>query len=56
MTNPYVFLINTFETNSAPPEWINEPFDTFTQEGESVEIQCTASGVPVPTIKWLSGK
>lgn len=40
----------------APPEWIKEPTDIYTQEGESLEIECLASGIPAPSIKWLSVK
>lgn len=44
-----------FEITIAPPEWIKEPIDIFTQEGESVEVECLASGVPEPTVKWILG-
>ncbi|XP_054724339.1 cell adhesion molecule Dscam2-like [Uloborus diversus] len=41
-------------TVTAPPEWIIEPTDIYTQEGESLSIKCKQSGVPVPTIKWIA--
>lgn len=28
----------------------------FAQEGENLEIECVASGVPAPSIKWISVK
>ncbi|XP_054724338.1 cell adhesion molecule Dscam2-like [Uloborus diversus] len=42
-------------TVTAPPEWIKEPEDKFTQEGDSLTIECEASGVPKPNVKWTSG-
>ncbi|XP_054724337.1 cell adhesion molecule Dscam2-like [Uloborus diversus] len=42
-------------TVTAPPEWIKEPEDIFTQEGNSLNIECEASGVPKPNVKWTSG-
>ncbi|KAF8793261.1 Titin like protein [Argiope bruennichi] len=41
---------------TAPPVWVQEPTDALAQEGESLTIDCTASGVPSPTIKWKSGE
>ncbi|KFM80800.1 Down syndrome cell adhesion molecule-like protein 1-like protein, partial [Stegodyphus mimosarum] len=41
-------------TVTAPPEWLKEPKDAFIQEGESLTIECTASGVPAPLIKWTT--
>ncbi|XP_055938217.1 cell adhesion molecule Dscam2-like [Argiope bruennichi] len=39
---------------TAPPQWIKEPMNTISQEGENVIIDCEASGVPPPAIKWIS--
>ncbi|GBL76511.1 Hemicentin-2 [Araneus ventricosus] len=42
-------------TVTAPPVWHKEPTDVVAQEGDSLTIDCTATGVPTPTIKWRSG-
>ncbi|PRD30311.1 UNVERIFIED_CONTAM: Dscam2 [Trichonephila clavipes] len=42
-------------TVTAPPIWLKEPTDTIAEEGDSLTIDCTASGVPLPTIKWKIG-
>ncbi|XP_054724340.1 cell adhesion molecule Dscam2-like [Uloborus diversus] len=57
-------VVNSFGTDkftanlvvTAPPEWILEPEDVFTQEGEETRIDCKASGVPLPTITWTTVK
>ncbi|KAG8174360.1 hypothetical protein JTE90_011412, partial [Oedothorax gibbosus] len=42
-------------TVTAAPEWLNEPMDTVAEEGDSLTIECRATGVPQPSIKWTSG-
>ncbi|XP_035232059.1 Down syndrome cell adhesion molecule-like protein Dscam2 [Stegodyphus dumicola] len=41
-------------TVTAPPVWLKEPADVIVQEGERLSIECMASGVPVPAVKWIS--
>ncbi|XP_035232053.1 Down syndrome cell adhesion molecule-like protein Dscam2 [Stegodyphus dumicola] len=41
---------------SAPPTWIKEPMDVLVQEGESLTVECVATGVPQPTITWTTDK
>ncbi|GFU20643.1 down syndrome cell adhesion molecule-like protein 1 [Nephila pilipes] len=41
-------------TVTAPPQWLKEPKDSVSQEGESLIIECQASGVPSPIVKWTS--
>ncbi|GBL76510.1 Down syndrome cell adhesion molecule-like protein 1 [Araneus ventricosus] len=41
-------------TVTAPPQWLKEPMDSISQEGENLIIECEASGVPSPTIKWIT--
>lgn len=36
--------------------WIKEPEDILSQEGEILTIECLASGVPAPSIKWTVGR
>nr|XP_042909302.1 Down syndrome cell adhesion molecule-like protein Dscam2 isoform X1 [Parasteatoda tepidariorum] len=37
---------------TSPPTWLKEPTDTIVKEGESVLLECAASGVPSPHVKW----
>ncbi|XP_071041049.1 cell adhesion molecule Dscam2-like [Parasteatoda tepidariorum] len=37
---------------TAPPVWLKEPTETVVKEGESVSIECQATGVPSPNIRW----
>ncbi|KAG8173217.1 hypothetical protein JTE90_025387 [Oedothorax gibbosus] len=43
-------------TVTSAPEWLNEPVDTLVEEGDSLSIECQATGVPPPSIKWTSGE
>ncbi|KAG8178097.1 hypothetical protein JTE90_017446 [Oedothorax gibbosus] len=43
-------------TVTAPPEWVIEPTDKIAQEEDSLIVDCKASGVPNPTVKWTSVK
>ncbi|KAG1650319.1 Down syndrome cell adhesion molecule-like protein Dscam2 [Nymphon striatum] len=36
------------------PKWIIEPTDTHVALGESILLNCKASGHPVPTVKWFT--
>nr|XP_042912472.1 Down syndrome cell adhesion molecule-like protein Dscam2 [Parasteatoda tepidariorum] len=40
---------------TSPPTWLKEPTDTVVKEGESVSLECAASGVPSPQVKWKTG-
>lgn len=55
LSNFFKLYFKLFLIIVAPPQWIKEPRNVFTQEGESLEIHCQASGVPEPTIKWIQG-
>ncbi|GFU20638.1 down syndrome cell adhesion molecule-like protein 1 [Nephila pilipes] len=47
---------NAALTVTAPPIWLKEPTDTIVEEGDGLTIDCTASGVPLPTVKWRLGE
>lgn len=36
----------------APPNWIQKPSDVRVEHGSSVEVICSASGQPRPSITW----
>ncbi|XP_023225215.1 Down syndrome cell adhesion molecule-like protein Dscam2 [Centruroides sculpturatus] len=36
----------------APPRWISEPQDVDVRVGKPVQIECSASGFPLPKISW----
>ncbi|XP_046991954.1 Down syndrome cell adhesion molecule-like protein Dscam2 [Schistocerca americana] len=37
------------------PQWLKEPQDTSTLEGNSLSVHCQAHGFPQPTISWFRG-
>ena len=48
-----LFLCNYNVGNSVAPTITNAPLNHMVTEGESVTLQCTATGTPSPTISWL---
>ncbi|KAG8178096.1 hypothetical protein JTE90_017445 [Oedothorax gibbosus] len=41
---------------AAAPTWIKEPTDALVEEGDSISIDCSASGEPKPSVKWLKSE
>ncbi|ELU04243.1 hypothetical protein CAPTEDRAFT_219882 [Capitella teleta] len=51
-TRTYALTIKDYHMAKMPVEFLNTPNELQAKEGERVELECVASGYPLPAIRW----
>ncbi|RWS22525.1 Down syndrome cell adhesion molecule-like protein, partial [Leptotrombidium deliense] len=51
-TGNYTCIVRNGVGEDTPAKWVIEPHDLRLNAGESGKLECSASGIPLPTIQW----